>query len=150
MLIVLERVRVAKSGMKRNQRSRSTSEGRQKRAKGAWVEIHIRATDWFAHQHHTDMRYNNVVLHIVLVCDSSRPTMRQDGTVIPTCSLNDVLPATRNHRSMEWPCHYIIAHLHEAQRSHLFTMAGMLRFEMKAQVFFALLSSAAFLNGDII
>ena len=68
--------------------------------------------------------------------------MRQDGTVIPTCSLNDVLPATRNHRSMEWPCHYIIAQLHEAQRSHLFTMAGMLRFEMKAQVFFELLSNA--------
>ena len=51
------------------------------------VEIHIRATDWFAHQHHTDVRYNNVVLHIVLICDHIRPTLRQDGTIIPTCSL---------------------------------------------------------------
>jgi Protein of unknown function (DUF2851) len=106
------------------------------------VEIHIRATDWFAHQHHTDMRYNNVMLHLVLVCDNSQPTMRQDGTVIPTCSLNDVSPATRNHRSVEWPCHHVITQLHEAQRANLFTMAGMLRFEMKAQVFFELLNNA--------
>jgi hypothetical protein len=128
--------------MKRNQRSRATREGRQKRRKRAWVEIHIRATDWFAHQHHTDMRYNNVVLHIVLVWDNNRPTMRQDGTVIPTCSLNDVSPATLNHQSMDWPCHHVITQLHEAQRTNLFTMAGMLRFELKAQVFFELLSNA--------
>ncbi len=56
------------------------------------VEIHIRATDWFVHQHHTDKRYNNVVLHIVLISDNIRPTLRQDGTIIPTCSLNDIIP----------------------------------------------------------
>ena len=106
------------------------------------VEIHIRATDWFAHQHHTDARYNNVVLHIVLICDNSRPTLRQDGTIIPTCSLNDVFPTTRNHQPVQWPCHHVIAQLHEAERTHLFTLAGTLRFEMKAQVFFELLSDA--------
>jgi hypothetical protein len=106
------------------------------------VEIHIRATDWFAHQHHTDARYNNVVLHIVLICDNSRPTLRQDGTVIPTCSLNDVSPTTRNHQPVQWPCHHVIAQLHEAERTHLFALAGTLRFEMKAQVFFELLSDA--------
>jgi len=105
------------------------------------VEIHIRATDWFAHQHHTDMRYNNVMLHIVLVCDNNRPTMRQDGTIIPTCSLNDVSPAALNHQSMEWPCHQVITQLHEVQRTNLFTRAGMLRFEMKVQIFFELLSN---------
>jgi Protein of unknown function (DUF2851) len=106
------------------------------------VEIHIRASDWFAHQHHTDARYNNVVLHIVLICDNSRPTLRQDGTVIPTCSLNDVSPTTRNHQPVQWPCHHVIAQLHEAERARLFTLAGTLRFEMKAQVFFELLSDA--------
>ncbi len=106
------------------------------------VEIHIRATDWFAHRHHTDMRYNDVVLHIVLICDSSQPILRQDGTVIPTCSLNDVFPSTHNHWLTEWPCHHIVAQLHEAERTSLFTHAGMLRFELKAQVFFELLSNA--------
>ena len=106
------------------------------------VEIHIRATDWFAHQHHTDARYNKVVLHIVLICDNSRPTMRQDGTIIPTCSLNDVTPATHVHRPVRWPCHHVIAQLHEVELTHLLILAGTLRFEIKAQAFFELLSSA--------
>jgi Protein of unknown function (DUF2851) len=106
------------------------------------IEIHIRATDWFAHQHHTDARYNNVVLHIVLICDNSRPTLRQDGTIIPTCSLNDVSPTTSNNQSVQWPCHHVIAQLPEVERARLLAMAGTLRFEMKAQVFFALLSDA--------
>lgn len=29
------------------------------------VEIHTRASDWFAHKHHLDSNYNNVVLHVV-------------------------------------------------------------------------------------
>jgi len=106
------------------------------------VEIHIRATDWVAHQHHTDMRYNNVVLHIVLMCDNTQPTQRQDGTVIPTCSLNDVFPTTHGYRHTEWPCHHVLAQLHEAERTSLFMLAGMQRFEMKAQVFSEILSNA--------
>ena len=142
MLNELERVTSPGVGYKRIERSRATREGRQKRGKRAWVEIHIRATDWFAHQHHTDVRYNSVVLHIVLICDGSRPTLRQDGTVIPTCSLNDVSPITPNHRPVQWPCHHVIAQLHEVERTHLFTRAGTLRFEMKAQAFFELLTDA--------
>lgn len=106
------------------------------------VEIHIRATDWFIHQHHTDMRYNNVVLHIVLIYDNRQPIQRQDGTVIPTCSLNDVFPAIHDHRPVEWPCHNIIAQLHETERTSLFTQAGLLRFETKVQLFFELLRNA--------
>ena len=106
------------------------------------AEIHIRATDWVAHQHHTDRRYNNVVLHIVLMCDNSLPTQRQDGTVIPTCSLNDVFPTTHGYRPTEWPCHHVLEQLHEVERTSLFMLAGMLRFEMKAQVFFEILSNA--------
>ncbi|HXZ05906.1 MAG TPA: DUF2851 family protein, partial [Ktedonobacteraceae bacterium] len=106
------------------------------------VEIHIRATDWFAHQHHTDQRYNKVVLHIVQVCDSNRPTLRQDGTVIPTCSLNDIHPSTRNHLPAQWPCQNVIPRLDENERFHLFSLAGTLRFEMKVQAFSELLSNA--------
>jgi hypothetical protein len=106
------------------------------------VEIHIRTADWFAHQHHTDVRYNNVVLHIVLVCDNSRPILRQDGTVIPSCSLNDVSPTTYNRQPVRWPCHDVRAQLHEAELVHLLTRAGMLRFEMKAQSFFEPLNDA--------
>src|SRR5262245_52353756 len=33
------------------------------------VEFHLHASDWTEHQHHLDSRYNNVVLHVVLICD---------------------------------------------------------------------------------
>jgi len=100
------------------------------------VEIHIRATDWFAHKHHTDVRYNNVMLHIVLICDDSRPTLRQDGISIPTCSLNDLPSTTHAHQPTQWPCHHVIAQMNEEERAHLFTLAGTLRFELKTQAFF--------------
>ena len=85
------------------------------------------------------MRYNNVVLHIVLICDNSRPTLRQDGTVIPTCSLNDLPSTTRTHQTVQWPCHHVLTQMHEEERFHLFTLGGTLRFEMKTRAFFELL-----------
>src|SRR5690625_1285683 len=30
------------------------------------VEIHIRSSDWYAHKHHQDKRYNAVILHVSL------------------------------------------------------------------------------------
>ncbi|HET7080225.1 MAG TPA: DUF2851 family protein, partial [Chloroflexia bacterium] len=29
------------------------------------IELHLRAADWYAHGHHTDPAYNNVLLHVV-------------------------------------------------------------------------------------
>jgi hypothetical protein len=104
------------------------------------VEIHIRASDWFAHQHHTDARYNNVMLHVVLICDDSRPTLRQDGTAIPTCSLYD-LPRATNHPA-QWPCHHVMASMNEEQRARLLTLAGIMRFEQKAHALLEALRDA--------
>ena len=104
------------------------------------VEIHIRASDWFVHQHHTDVRYNNVLLHVVLICNDTRPTLRQDGVVIPNCSLNDVPHAI--HQPAQWPCHLVMAHMNEEEHARLFMLAGMLRFEQKMHTFLALLHDA--------
>ena len=104
------------------------------------VEIHIRTSDWFAHQHHTDVRYNNVILHIVAICDDTRPTLRQDGTAIPTCSLYDLPHITP--QPVKWPCHHVMVQMNEEQQARLFRLAGMLRFEQKMHAFLALLRDA--------
>ncbi len=104
------------------------------------VEIHIRASDWFAHQHHTDARYNNVMLHVVLMCDDSRPTLRQNGTAIPTCSLYD-LPSTTSYPA-QWPCHHVMTRMNEEQRARLLTLAGIMRFEQKAHALLEALRDA--------
>jgi len=114
--------------------------GRDTKETAGDVEIHIRASDWFVHQHHTDVRYNNVMLHVVLICDDTRPTLRQDGIVIPNCSLNDVPRAI--HQPAQWPCHLVMARMNEEERIRLFRLAGMLRFEQKMHTFLALLHDA--------
>ncbi|HEV8513257.1 MAG TPA: DUF2851 family protein [Cyclobacteriaceae bacterium] len=51
------------------------------------VEIHVKSSDWQAHQHQTDMAYENVVLHVVW--ENDRPIFRKDNTPIPTLELKD-------------------------------------------------------------
>lgn len=98
------------------------------------VEFHRRASDWYTHQHHRDARYNGVILHVVLTCDMLYPVLRQNGTTIPTCSLND-LGVSAHKTDAEWPCQQIIPVMNDAQRAYLLRQAGVLRFEQKAHTF---------------
>lgn len=45
------------------------------------VEIHEKSSDWYAHGHHHDKAYNNVVLHVAEVIDTNVQTA--DGLFIP-------------------------------------------------------------------
>jgi hypothetical protein len=100
------------------------------------VELHIRANDWFVHQHHSDARYNNVMLHVVLTCDNTSPITRQDGMHIPMCSLYDLPPPSSSPRVVSsWPCHEVMPYLGDEERAYLLRQAGLLRFEQKAHNF---------------
>ncbi|MGH2509086.1 MAG: DUF2851 family protein, partial [Ktedonobacteraceae bacterium] len=92
------------------------------------VEFHTYASDWLAHKHQSDPRYNRVILHVVLVLDSQLPTYRQDGTIIPTCSLLDVphIP----EQIAAWPCHQ--SPLTAQALTTTLIYAGLLRFNEKS------------------
>jgi len=51
------------------------------------IEIHLKASDWFRHGHHTDKEYNSVILHVVYEYDDS--VIRTDGSVIPCLELKN-------------------------------------------------------------
>lgn len=52
------------------------------------VEIHVRASEWYAHKHHLNSRYNRVILHAVYFDDGMNLRTRlQNGKRIPTLEL---------------------------------------------------------------
>lgn len=53
------------------------------------IEMHVRASDWYVHGHHTDKAYDNVILHVVQ-SDDGAVTHRKDAHKIPQV----VMPGT--------------------------------------------------------
>jgi hypothetical protein len=52
------------------------------------VEIHVKSSEWYAHKHHLNSRYNRVVLHVVFFNDDfNLRTRLQNGKRIPTLEL---------------------------------------------------------------
>ncbi|MFL0352268.1 DUF2851 family protein [Xanthomarina sp. GH4-25] len=49
------------------------------------VEIHIKSSDWFIHNHEIDKAYDNVILHVVWEHDTE--IFRKDNSIIPTLEL---------------------------------------------------------------
>ncbi len=58
------------------------------------IEIHVRESDWRAHGHHKDPRYNGVVLHVVAAESEGRPAVKATGASIPLLALNWKSPVT--------------------------------------------------------
>lgn len=55
------------------------------------VEIHIKSSDWYAHHHERDPKYNNVILHVVWEDDIA--VFRKDNTQISTLALKEYIPS---------------------------------------------------------
>ncbi len=49
------------------------------------VEIHLKSSDWLAHQHDKNLAYDNIILHLVFEQDVA--IKRRDHSVIPTLEL---------------------------------------------------------------
>ena len=64
------------------------------------LEIHIKSSDWYLHNHETDSNYDNVIIHLVWEHDTE--IFRKDNTQIPTLELkNYVTPeALHNYQKL--------------------------------------------------
>lgn len=51
------------------------------------VEIHIKSSDWYLHNHQEDTNYQNVILHVVWTDDV--PVINLNGVPIPTIELHE-------------------------------------------------------------
>jgi hypothetical protein len=72
------------------------------------IEIHINASDWYKHKHHSDKAYNNVILHVVYNNDKE---VVQNGRIIPTIELKTHIDSKHyekfnqlNAMSFDIPC----------------------------------------------
>ncbi len=53
------------------------------------VEIHVKSSDWFLHNHETDTAYDNVILHVVWEHDTD--VFRKDNSEITTLELKNYI-----------------------------------------------------------
>ncbi|PKV49907.1 uncharacterized protein DUF2851 [Aquimarina sp. MAR_2010_214] len=51
------------------------------------VEVHIKSSDWYVHNHENDPAYDNVILHVVWEDDVE--VYRNDNSIIPTLQLKE-------------------------------------------------------------
>ncbi len=51
------------------------------------VEVHVKSSDWFLHNHEVDSNYDNVILHVVWEHDTN--VFRKDNSSIPTLELKN-------------------------------------------------------------
>ena len=83
-----------------------------------YVEIHVKASDWFRHGHHEDARYNNVVLHVVQTADAQAVT--QDGKALPTLQIDFPAHILTRYQELcqtdDYPrCHRVVASIPSLQ-----------------------------------
>ena len=53
------------------------------------VEIHVKSSDWYVHNHENDQAYDNVILHVVYEHDTE--VFRKDNAIIPTLELKNYI-----------------------------------------------------------
>lgn len=62
------------------------------------VEVHVNASDWYAHKHHTDRAYNNVILHAVARTD--KECLNAAGRQVPCLNLQYDKRIERKYRKL--------------------------------------------------
>lgn len=105
------------------------------------IEIHVRPVDWRRHGHHRDMRYNTVLLHVVLWTEpDAPPIVKQNGQYLPTLVLAEHLHVSldilrrrfERRRTPEYPCQSTLPSLPVEKLQSILNAAGDARLSEKA------------------
>jgi hypothetical protein len=96
------------------------------------VEVHVKSSDWYSHEHHADAAYNNVILHVVLWHDCNSATLLQSGKPVPVLCLAKALRHQAYLLPHQLPCFQILDRMDRQTLEKLLNAAGEERFEQKA------------------
>jgi hypothetical protein len=107
------------------------------------VEIHVKSSDWQAHQHHRDRAYNRVILHVAMWHNTRLATTLQSGRTVPVLALHKYLkgavsqwPESASFSEIQnIPCHQSAERLTTEDIAKFIDGAGEARFRAKAALF---------------
>jgi hypothetical protein len=96
------------------------------------IELHVNASDWHKHEHDRNPAYNGVVLHVAWRRDCPEAIVLQNGTIIPSVSLDTYLQNDTTRASGgKVPCSGIALNSPE-KLIQILDAAGTARFHEKA------------------
>ena len=99
------------------------------------VEVHVKSSDWYSHEHHADAEYNNVILHVVMWHDCNSATLLQSGKPVPVLCLAKALRHQAYLLPHQLPCFQILDRVDRQTLEKLLNTAGEERFKQKAMHF---------------
>jgi hypothetical protein len=99
------------------------------------VEVHVRSSDWYSHEHDADVEYNNVILHVVMWHDCNSATVLQSGREVPMLCLAKALRHQAYLLPYTLPCFPILDHMDRHTLKKILDTAGEQRFKQKATHF---------------
>ncbi|TQI70087.1 uncharacterized protein DUF2851 [Gramella sp. Hel_I_59] len=115
------------------------------------VEMHLKSSDWYLHNHETDPAYDNVILHVVWEHDEN--IFRRDRSLIPVFELKNIVDYSMiakyrhllesRHNSIN--CEDSFSELSSFEIDHWFERLYFERLERKSELIFAVLQRS---NND--
>ncbi len=98
------------------------------------VEFHLKAVDWFKHNHHLDPEYNNVVLHIVKNPDTKLRIVNSKDKRVNTLILPENININKKGSRHRFPCFYLINRKKNRKRFLLLLkLLGLKRISIKVE-----------------
>jgi Protein of unknown function (DUF2851) len=102
------------------------------------IEIHVRASDWYDHQHHKDEAYQNVILHVVY--ENDKDVLYNNGQLIPTLVLKPIIDLNlyfdyeQMLKSRNWiPCMHSLPLIDRMHLNHWLDRMLITRLEIKTK-----------------